>query len=67
MITNNTNISNLSVYERISHKARNAINNLSADEREILEDQLIESYSSRIAKLTDEDLLQYAMDKGEIL
>lgn len=56
----------MSLWDRIEYKAQNEINNLSAEERDALEDKMIEGFSERITKITDEELLQEASERGEI-
>lgn len=60
-------LENLSVYERISYKANNSINKLSYDEREKLEDLLIEKFAREVRGMDDESLLNMAVDKGQVL
>ncbi len=55
------------VYTRIAYKARHEIHNLDAEERDKLEDLLIDNFSSTVTKINDEALLQFGMDKGLIL
>lgn len=55
-----------SVLERVVYKAKNDILELSRDEREYLQDLLINSYASRITRLDDELLMQEADELGMI-
>lgn len=55
----------LDVYNRIRYNATNDLP-LSPDEREKLEEMLIENYTERITRLNDEMLCQEALDAGTI-
>lgn len=55
----------LSIYERIRYNAKNGLP-LSTDEREKLEEMLIENYTERITRLNDEMLCQEALDSNTI-
>lgn len=53
----------MDIYERISYKAHEEINNLTQDERLKAEELAIND----IRHLSDEQLLQYLIDRGLIL
>lgn len=60
------NPTSLSVYERIEFKAKNGIVDLSQSEREALEDIMIESFSEYVTRISDEELISLAIEKGDI-
>lgn len=55
------------VYTRLSFKMHYGINELNLEERERLEDLLIDSYTEMVTRVSDEELLQEASDKGVLL
>ena len=55
----------LDIYTRIKYKAQNSIE-LSPDEREKLENLLIDQYTEWVSRVDDEILCQEALDKGAI-
>ena len=56
----------MNIYSRIQDKNKNCIYDLSQDERETLENMMIENFTVRITALSDEKLMNEATDTGVI-
>ncbi len=61
------NFHSLDVYTRISVKAHNESKELDSEEREKLEDLILESLTERVTRVSDEILLQMGLEEGVIL
>ena len=61
------NFHSLTVYDRLHYKMHGEINELDTQERNVLEDMLLDHYAQRITKVSDEILLQIAADEGVLL
>jgi len=57
----------MSVEERLSYKARNEIFKLDHEEREALEDMILDGVGEEIRRATDERLINMAEDYGCIV
>lgn len=52
------------IYTRIKYKIQECDNNLTTDERTLLEDWLTAKHVERVIGIEDEELMQEASDKG---
>lgn len=57
-------ISGWNVYDRINFKACNDIFDLDAEERDALEDMIVEDFAERVRRMNDEQLIEVAVDYG---
>ena len=57
-------IDSKNVYERIYYKCRNNICKLDAEERDALEDLLVDNFCNKLMDMNDEELMQSAKDRG---
>lgn len=57
-------ISGWNVYDRINFKACNDIFDLDAEERDALEDMIIEDFAERVRRMSDENLIDTSVEYG---
>ena len=57
----------MDVYTRLSEKAHGEINDLTIEERDKLQDLIIENTADTVRKANDETLLQLGLEQGVIL
>jgi len=67
MINIPNEIVNADIYTRLSYKMHNEFNDLTMEERDKLEDMIIEDTAIYVHRADDELLLQMASDRGLLL